>query len=610
MPPRVPHSPQRMPDSVGLVIERKRLPHEKDGLLWFCERCNHKLYEEFFTLQQHRDGFPVGVRPFLSIARCADVQGVRPRESRAGKVLEAESETFKAPVACVKALPFKGRVGWGWVWSGVSFTYEHHPHPGPPLEGEGEKRSRNGGARPSRMLRNLIQLKPRDVPFRVALRNSAAVVVPLAIGVATGHVGIGLGIAAGALNTMFLDQPGPYRLRMQRMLLTAFAAGVSAFVGSAIGASAPLMTLAALIWGIAGGLLVALGPNAGRAGLTSMILLVVTAATPRPLHEALAAATLIFAGGFLQMLLAIAAWPLQRYRPERHALAALARQLATSARQRADQAQPPPVTEALLDVESLLHGAHRARGEAMETFRVLAGIVERIRRELLAIGDLETTLDAGEARATLARLREYAARALMAFGRRARTRRKSAGGGRSDGRIRIRTRGVGRTAREDHRPPCATQAHDRSCARERPRRPIARRVAQCGFRRQPRRAARRSGAVAIAARAAPAQRACNVARKSHLVVGRVPPRDPLRRLSRNRRRGRTSKRSAARLLDSDDHRDRAQARFRRHFQLRPLARDRHAARPRADHRARALRVRQRMGTPRTARGACASVSAC
>ncbi|MGH8173670.1 MAG: hypothetical protein ACREPX_11015, partial [Rhodanobacteraceae bacterium] len=68
------------------------------------------------------------------------------------------------------------------------------------------------------MLQTLIQLKPRDVPLRVALRNSAAVVVPLAIGVATDHVGAGLGIAAGALNTMFLDQPGPYRLRMQRML--------------------------------------------------------------------------------------------------------------------------------------------------------------------------------------------------------------------------------------------------------------------------------------------------------------------------------------------------------------------------------------------------------
>jgi 3-hydroxyanthranilate 3,4-dioxygenase len=58
LPPRVPHSPQRMAESIGLVIERKRLPHEKDGLLWYCEKCNHKLYEEFFTLESIENDFP------------------------------------------------------------------------------------------------------------------------------------------------------------------------------------------------------------------------------------------------------------------------------------------------------------------------------------------------------------------------------------------------------------------------------------------------------------------------------------------------------------------------------------------------------------------------
>lgn len=58
LPPRVPHSPQRMADSIGLVIERKRLAHEQDGLLWFCERCNHKLYEEFFVLHNIETDFP------------------------------------------------------------------------------------------------------------------------------------------------------------------------------------------------------------------------------------------------------------------------------------------------------------------------------------------------------------------------------------------------------------------------------------------------------------------------------------------------------------------------------------------------------------------------
>lgn len=58
LPPRIPHSPQRMPDSIGLVVERKRLPHELDGLLWYCERCNTKLYEEFFNLVNVETDFP------------------------------------------------------------------------------------------------------------------------------------------------------------------------------------------------------------------------------------------------------------------------------------------------------------------------------------------------------------------------------------------------------------------------------------------------------------------------------------------------------------------------------------------------------------------------
>ena len=50
LPPRVPHSPQRPAGTVGLVIERKRLPHEKDGFLWICKNCGAKLYEELLRV--------------------------------------------------------------------------------------------------------------------------------------------------------------------------------------------------------------------------------------------------------------------------------------------------------------------------------------------------------------------------------------------------------------------------------------------------------------------------------------------------------------------------------------------------------------------------------
>jgi len=50
LPPRTPHSPQRPANTVGLVIERKRTSTELDAFMWFCEKCGHKMYEEFLPL--------------------------------------------------------------------------------------------------------------------------------------------------------------------------------------------------------------------------------------------------------------------------------------------------------------------------------------------------------------------------------------------------------------------------------------------------------------------------------------------------------------------------------------------------------------------------------
>lgn len=51
LPAKVPHSPQRKANTVGLVIERQRDDHHKDGLMWFCQKCNNKLYEEYFPME-------------------------------------------------------------------------------------------------------------------------------------------------------------------------------------------------------------------------------------------------------------------------------------------------------------------------------------------------------------------------------------------------------------------------------------------------------------------------------------------------------------------------------------------------------------------------------
>jgi 3-hydroxyanthranilate 3,4-dioxygenase len=88
LPANLPHSPQRFPDTVGLVIERRRVAGERDGLQWYCEQCNSKLYEEFFELTDIETQFgPVFQRFYDSTAhrtcrRCGTVAPVPANRKR------------------------------------------------------------------------------------------------------------------------------------------------------------------------------------------------------------------------------------------------------------------------------------------------------------------------------------------------------------------------------------------------------------------------------------------------------------------------------------------------------------------------------------------------
>tara|TARA_B100002051_G_C16685059_1_gene612119 strand:+ start:312 stop:818 length:507 start_codon:yes stop_codon:yes gene_type:complete len=66
LPPRVPHSPQRFENTVGLVIERKRRDNELDGFQWYCDSCNHLLYEKFFKLENIETQLPIIFEKFWS----------------------------------------------------------------------------------------------------------------------------------------------------------------------------------------------------------------------------------------------------------------------------------------------------------------------------------------------------------------------------------------------------------------------------------------------------------------------------------------------------------------------------------------------------------------
>ncbi|MGO1751737.1 MAG: 3-hydroxyanthranilate 3,4-dioxygenase [Psychroflexus sp.] len=66
-PAKVPHSPARKEGSVGLVVELKRNHLDgEDGLMWFCDNCNHKLHEVYFPLNDIEKDFLSHFKDFYS----------------------------------------------------------------------------------------------------------------------------------------------------------------------------------------------------------------------------------------------------------------------------------------------------------------------------------------------------------------------------------------------------------------------------------------------------------------------------------------------------------------------------------------------------------------
>ena len=67
LPAKIPHSPNRSENSIGLVIERVRKGTDlQDGLMWFCDNCNHPLFEEKFPLVDIEKDFVPVFRKFYT----------------------------------------------------------------------------------------------------------------------------------------------------------------------------------------------------------------------------------------------------------------------------------------------------------------------------------------------------------------------------------------------------------------------------------------------------------------------------------------------------------------------------------------------------------------
>jgi uncharacterized membrane protein YccC len=270
--------------------------------------------------------------------------------------------------------------------------------PGEPAAGRSPARKSGGsGAALVELLRSAARLDRTQSDPIVSFRNAIGVALPLAIGAMAGSAAYGLPSTIGALQTAFADRPGPYRLRMLRMLGTALAAAITSTLAVVCSRSDYASAFLLLVLGFLAGLLLTAGPSATQVGVAATAAALILGHQSAPASAAIHVGLLVLAGGAGQVILAIAAWPLGRHRPERLALAGLYRELGTVARRPPTTSVGPPAGDSLTAVRQTLYGLGHDHGPSVEAYRVLLDEAERIRREMIVLSGQAERLRSAEA---------------------------------------------------------------------------------------------------------------------------------------------------------------------------------------------------------------------
>ena len=241
----------------------------------------------------------------------------------------------------------------------------------------------------------VIRFERSKVTPWIGLRNALGVAVPLIVGVATGETAGGLMMAVGALNVSYSDGVEPYRQRAWRMLAASCFGALAVGAGGLLSSDHLLPIPLAAVCAFAAGMMAAVGETASNIGVMTLATLIVFAAQTMTPVAALQSGLLAFGGGLLQTALAVATWPVGRYRPELRALAALYSELARSAANAEESAAsdaPPPASQQSTAAQQALRSLAGDRSLDAERCLALLSQAERIRLTLLALARLRIRL--------------------------------------------------------------------------------------------------------------------------------------------------------------------------------------------------------------------------
>lgn len=266
-----------------------------------------------------------------------------------------------------------------------------------------------------------LTLLERDkvVPGRAA-RNALGVALPLVVGYLSGSISAGLVVSSGALNVCFTDGDDPYRQRARRMLLGTLLVGLAVMTGTLTG-SVPVIAIAiAGVWAFAAGMMVAVNQAATDLGVVTLVTLIVFSAQPMDPHRAVSAGLLAIVGGLFQTLLALALWPVQRFEPERRALANLFEELSRAAAAPAAASEAPSASAQATEAHNTLAALGAIHTVEADRYRSLLNQAERMRLSLLMLARLRVRIgrekQEGEGPSVLDRFFELCSQLLAEIG--------------------------------------------------------------------------------------------------------------------------------------------------------------------------------------------------
>lgn len=243
--------------------------------------------------------------------------------------------------------------------------------------------------------RSAWRLDRSQLTALTAIRGLIGFVLPLALGVATGQIVVGVSIAGGASLLASVGVNYTNRVRLRTLFLCCVSIAIGAFIGSVTSDIAVLSILGIGVLGFAAGMLVAINLPVSVVGMQAVIAMIVLSHFALDPWHAFLQASLMFAGALLQLLLEVFFSPWRRTEAERQALANVFEHLAaafTTSDKDAEPQRDESLRVALTQAETTLFDSNdnSLQGRAFfalhdeaEQMRLILIVLRKLKQRLL-----------------------------------------------------------------------------------------------------------------------------------------------------------------------------------------------------------------------------------